>query len=221
MSTPSPEAGESLSFLSSPDTRYVCSCTPSKCPSLISPHSIRPSGCRQGRQGRPQGDRVQGWRPCRSWCTRCVCTSHSKLFRRRVAHSRSRFAVGSCYDCKACNTGQENYCPKGVDTYNAKYENGDLAHGGYSSGIRVHERFVFALPEGLSDEDAAPMLCGGLTVYAPLKRFGTGPGKKVAIAGIGGLGHFAVQVSFERKGLGYSCFANIRSKSLVRRCPRS
>jgi len=106
--------------------------------------------------------------------------------------------VCSCFECKACENDLENYCmgsgDKGpVDTYNAKYENGDIAHGGYSNGVRVHERFVFAVPEGLKDEDVAPMACGGLTVFAPLEFYGTGPGKKVGIVGIGGLGHFAVQ----------------------------
>ncbi|KAL8292147.1 hypothetical protein RQP46_001613 [Phenoliferia psychrophenolica] len=102
--------------------------------------------------------------------------------------------VCSCFECGPCKSDNENYCVTGgVDTYNAKYENGDIAHGGYSSGIRVHERFVFPLPEGLSDEDAAPMLCGGLTVFAPMLRFGVKKGTKVGIAGLGGLGHFAVQ----------------------------
>lgn len=70
--------------------------------------------------------------------------------------------VCSCFECANCKSDNENYCETGgVDTYNAKYENGDIAHGGYSTGIRAHERFVFKLPDGLSDEDAAPMLCGG------------------------------------------------------------
>ncbi|KAK4048466.1 alcohol dehydrogenase [Microbotryomycetes sp. JL221] len=87
----------------------------------------------------------------------------------------------------------ENYCVTGgVDTYNAKYENGDIAHGGYATAIRAHERFVFKLPDGLSDEDAAPMLCGGLTVYGPLKNYGVGKGTKLGLLGLGGLGHFAV-----------------------------
>ncbi|GAA98437.1 uncharacterized protein L969DRAFT_87055 [Mixia osmundae IAM 14324] len=108
-----------------------------------------------------------------------------------------RVAVGaqvcSCFECNNCKNDNENYCPNGVDTYNAKYPNGDLAHGGYSAGIRVHERFVFPLPEALKSEDAAPMACAGLTVYSPIVRNGTGPGKRVAVLGLGGLGHFAVQ----------------------------
>jgi alcohol dehydrogenase (NADP+) len=63
-----------------------------------------------------------------------------------------------------------------------------MAQGGYSSAIRVNDRFVFAIPEALKSEEAAPLLCAGLTVYSPLKRNGAGPGKTVGIIGIGGLG---------------------------------
>lgn len=75
-----------------------------------------------------------------------------------------------------------------VDTYNAKYESGDIAHGGYATAIRAHERFVFALPEKLEYENAASMACAGLTVFSPLTRFGVKAGSKVGIIGIGGLG---------------------------------
>lgn len=74
-----------------------------------------------------------------------------------------------------------------------RYENGDIANGGYSTAIRAHERFTFAIPDKLSSVDAAPMLCAGLTVYAPLENLKVGPGSKVGIVGVGGLGHFAVQ----------------------------
>jgi alcohol dehydrogenase (NADP+) len=67
-----------------------------------------------------------------------------------------------------------------------------FSQGGYSSHIRAHEQFVFKVPENISSTDAGPMMCAGLTVYSPLVRAGTGPGKKVAILGIGGLGHFAL-----------------------------
>ncbi|KII92544.1 hypothetical protein PLICRDRAFT_172621 [Plicaturopsis crispa FD-325 SS-3] len=105
--------------------------------------------------------------------------------------------VFACGQCRPCNSGDENYCQghNGVypaDTYNAKYPNGDIAVGGYSTGIRAHQQFVFAIPDELEDEIAAPMLCGGLTVYAPLKRHGCKPGAKVGVVGIGGLGHFAI-----------------------------
>ncbi|TFK37300.1 NADPH-dependent alcohol dehydrogenase [Crucibulum laeve] len=101
--------------------------------------------------------------------------------------------VCSCLKCEPCNTDNENYCPKPVHTYNSKYPNGDIAQGGYSTAIRAHERFVIPLPESLPLEQAAPLLCAGLTVYSPLVRNGTGPGKKVGIVSVGGLGHYAVQ----------------------------
>lgn len=81
---------------------------------------------------------------------------------------------------------EENYCPKQIDTYNAKYPNGDWSHGGYSSGIRCHEKFTFKVPDELELEQAASMFCGGLTTYSPLVRNGCGPGKKVGVVGIGG-----------------------------------
>lgn len=65
---------------------------------------------------------------------------------------------------------------------------GVMAQGGYSSVIRAHDRYVFAIPEAIESEHAAPMLCAGLTVFSPLVRNGTGPGKTIGIVGIGGLG---------------------------------
>jgi alcohol dehydrogenase (NADP+) len=91
-----------------------------------------------------------------------------------------------------CKSNNENYCPKQVDTYNANYPNGDKAWGGYSSHVRVHEQFVFPIPDKLESNIVAPMFCAGLTVFSPMKRHGCGPGKKVAVVGIGGLGHFAL-----------------------------
>jgi len=72
------------------------------------------------------------------------------------------------------------------------YPNGDTAEGGYASHIRAHEYFVFKIPANIPSELAAPMMCAGLTTYSPLVRAGCGPGKKVAILGIGGLGHFGI-----------------------------
>merc|ERR1712225_94696 len=85
----------------------------------------------------------------------------------------------SCMDCNRCKSDNENYCKSQVDTYNAKYPHtGDIAHGGYSTGCRVHEQFVFPIPDNLEDKYAAPMLCGGLTVYSPLVRHGAKMGAK-------------------------------------------
>ncbi|KAF7986712.1 hypothetical protein HWV62_20248 [Athelia sp. TMB] len=119
--------------------------------------------------------------------------------------------ICACFECKPCKTDNENYCANLVDTYNAKYPNGDIAHGGYSTGIRAHERFVFPIPDGVDLADAAPMLCGGLTTFSPLIRNGAGTtAKKVGIVGIGGLGHFAVMWA---KALGCEVYAFSHSPS--------
>ncbi|GAA5852598.1 hypothetical protein JCM3766R1_005376 [Sporobolomyces carnicolor] len=100
--------------------------------------------------------------------------------------------VSSCMECNPCKTDNENYCPKQVDTYGAKYPDGVVAMGGYSTAIRAPEKFVFKVPDAIELDDAAPMACGGLTVFGPMYRWGVKSGHKVAIAGLGGLGHFAV-----------------------------
>lgn len=79
-----------------------------------------------------------------------------------------------------------------VDTYNSNHHCGTPAQGGYSTSIRTQQQFVFPIPEAIKSEHAAPMLCGGLTLFSPLIRNGAGPGKRVGIVGIGGLGHFGV-----------------------------
>ena len=80
-----------------------------------------------------------------------------------------------------------------VNTYGSVYPNDEgKSYGGYADYNRTHSRFVFKIPSGLSSEDAAPMLCGGITVFSPLKHNGCGPGKTVGIVGVGGLGHFGV-----------------------------
>ncbi|KAF2281444.1 GroES-like protein [Westerdykella ornata] len=94
--------------------------------------------------------------------------------------------------CPQCKSDNENYCPNQIDTYGGKYPDGTVTHGGYSSHVRAHEYFTFKIPDNLETTIAAPMLCAGLTTYSPLKRLGAGPGKKVAIVGLGGLGHFGV-----------------------------
>ncbi|KDR78016.1 hypothetical protein GALMADRAFT_138174 [Galerina marginata CBS 339.88] len=101
--------------------------------------------------------------------------------------------ICSCFECVPCKTDNENYCPKMINTYNSKYPNGDIAWGGYSTAIRAHERFAFRIPNELALEHAAPLLCAGVTVYSPLVRNGAGPGKRVGVVGIGGLGHLAIQ----------------------------
>jgi len=101
-------------------------------------------------------------------------------------------------------TDNENYCPDQIDTYNSKYPDGVRTMGGYSNGIIAHEQFVFPIPDAMESKHACSMLCAGLTVFSPLVRNGAGPGKKVGIVGIGGLGHYAIMFA---KALGAEVFA--------------
>ncbi|KZT10968.1 GroES-like protein [Laetiporus sulphureus 93-53] len=100
--------------------------------------------------------------------------------------------IGSCMECRACKASYENYCPHGIPTYNGQYPDGIVSQGGYGTAIRAHQQFVFPIPDEIESRDAASMMCGGLTVFSPLKTHGAGPGKKVGVVGIGGLGHYAV-----------------------------
>lgn len=102
--------------------------------------------------------------------------------------------IGSCGECEYCQAGRQNVCLKGnVQTYNGRFYDGTPTFGGYSNTIIVNENFVLAIPAGLPLDAAAPLLCAGITVFAPLKRYGAGPGKRVAIMGMGGLGHLGVK----------------------------
>ena len=102
--------------------------------------------------------------------------------------------VGSCGECEYCQAGRENVCLKGnVQTYNGRYYDGQETYGGYAREIMVSEDFVLSIPEALEMAAAAPLLCAGITVYSPLKRWGAAPGKRVAVIGLGGLGHMAVK----------------------------
>ncbi|KAF3179899.1 hypothetical protein TWF106_004690 [Orbilia oligospora] len=116
----------------------------------------------------------------------------------------------SCGDCKQCKNDNETYCKFQKDTYGALQSDGTISQGGYSSHIRVHDFWVFPIPEKLASVDVAPMLCAGITVYSPLVRNGAGPGKKVGIVGIGGLGHFGIMFA---KALGAEVWAISRSEA--------
>jgi D-arabinose 1-dehydrogenase-like Zn-dependent alcohol dehydrogenase len=101
--------------------------------------------------------------------------------------------VGCCLQCQACKQGEESYCTKAVDTYNGVHAaTGMRCHGGFAERMVVDSRFCFPIPDALPSETAAPMLCAGITVYSPLRRWCT-PQSAVAIVGIGGLGHLALQ----------------------------
>ena len=102
--------------------------------------------------------------------------------------------VDTCGECENCQRDLGNYCLKGfVPTYNGRHYDGTPAYGGYSRNIVVNQRYVLRIPDGLSLEEAAPLLCAGITTYSPLRTWGAGPGKKVAILGLGGLGHMGVK----------------------------
>ncbi|KAK7415253.1 hypothetical protein QQX98_006002 [Neonectria punicea] len=100
--------------------------------------------------------------------------------------------LGRQGDCEECAAGLESYCAKMVVTYGSTHFNGGKAMGGHATHHRCPSHFVVKIPDGLASELAAPMLCGGLTLYAPLKYHACGPGKEVGIVGVGGLGHFGV-----------------------------
>ncbi|KAI5367186.1 Putative alcohol dehydrogenase, zinc-type, GroES-like superfamily, NAD(P)-binding domain superfamily [Septoria linicola] len=95
-------------------------------------------------------------------------------------------------DCEECQNGMEQHCQHTVNTFASPYPDGQMSYGGYADYNRTNSHFVFKIPEAIASEDAAPMLCGGITVYSPLKQNGCGPGKRVGIIGVGGLGHFGV-----------------------------
>ena len=104
--------------------------------------------------------------------------------------------VDSCRECENCLAGEEQYCLAGnVGTYNSIGKDGRPTEGGYSTHIVVDQDFVIGIPEGIALDEAAPLLCAGITLYSPLKHWNAGPGTKVAIVGMGGLGHMGVKIA--------------------------
>ena len=104
--------------------------------------------------------------------------------------------VDSCRECANCLAGEEQYCLNGIiGTYNATGRDGTTTYGGYSRQIVVDENYVLGIPEGIGLDEAAPLLCAGITLYSPLKHWNAGPGRKVAIVGMGGLGHMGVKIA--------------------------
>ena len=123
-----------------------------------------------------------------------------------VGDAVTRYAVGdrvgvgclvdSCGECEMCREDHENFCTKGsVGTYNSQGYDGEWTKGGYARQVVVGERFVLRIPDGIELSEAAPLLCAGITSYTPLVRWGAGPGKKVAVVGMGGLGHMGVKIA--------------------------
>lgn len=124
-------------------------------------------------------------------------------------------AAFSCGECHRCENDDEQYCKKGTGTYNmpdVHFGDGYVTQGGYLSHLVADEQHVFKIPEGIESVHAAPLMCGGLTVFSPLVRnLGeNAQGKKVLIIGLGGLGHMAVMLA--AKGLGATVVVSLRTK---------
>ncbi|WP_281915897.1 NAD(P)-dependent alcohol dehydrogenase [Caldimonas thermodepolymerans] len=105
--------------------------------------------------------------------------------------------VDSCQECDQCQKGEEQLCREGnVQTYGGHDRiTGEPTQGGYSKHIVVREAFCLRMPEGLDLSKAAPLLCAGITTYSPLRTWGVGPGSRVGVIGLGGLGHMAVKLA--------------------------
>ena len=122
-----------------------------------------------------------------------------------VGSSVSKFKVGdrigvgvfidSCRECEPCKKGMQNYCDKGMTgTYNGYERDGKtIAFGGYSTGFVINEDYAVTIPSNLDMAGVAPLLCAGITLYSPIRHFKVGKGSKVAVMGLGGLGHMGVK----------------------------
>jgi uncharacterized zinc-type alcohol dehydrogenase-like protein len=137
----------------------------------------------------------------------------------------------SCHFCEWCRAGEEHLCPKAQPTCVGR-------NGGFADSLRVNSRFVVPIPESLDSLSAAPLLCGGVTVYAPLRNHGARPSSRVGVIGIGGLGHLALQFArafgsevtafssskdkeAEALSLGAHAFVNTRETSSIKKLARS
>jgi alcohol dehydrogenase (NADP+) len=139
---------------------------------------------------------------------RPACPGHEIVGRvTRVGASVTKLKVGdlagvgcivdSCLHCSACDEGLENYCEHGMTgTYGGvEKQTGKPTNGGYSTSIVVRDHHVLKVPASLDPARAAPLLCAGITLYSPLRHWNAGPGKKVGIVGLGGLGHMGVKLA--------------------------
>ena len=163
----------------------------------------------------------------------------------QVGSDVTKFAVGdiagigcfidSCRECAACNGGIEQYCTKGsAQTYNStEMDRETPTFGGYSKHYVVDEQYALKVNATGDLSGIAPLLCAGITTYSPLKRWGAGPGKKVAVAGLGGLGHMGVKIAAamgaevtvlstspskeaDARALGATGFINVRDEESVK-----
>src|SRR3954470_19102352 len=107
--------------------------------------------------------------------------------------------VNSCRECENCLAGEEQYCLQGnTQTYGSVDRDGTITYGGYSDHVVVDEDFVVTIPDGLELDVAAPLLCAGITTYSPLRHWDAGPGRRVGVVGLGGLGHMTVKLAKAR-----------------------
>ncbi|XP_024186148.1 probable mannitol dehydrogenase isoform X1 [Rosa chinensis] len=120
--------------------------------------------------------------------------------------------VSSCQSCESCANNLENYCPKWIGIFGAKYHDGTTTYGGFSNIMVVDEHFVVRIPDNLPLNGAAPLLCAGITTYSPLKYYGLDkPGMHVGVVGLGGLGHLAVKFA-KAMGLKVTVISSSRNK---------
>ncbi|WP_040014495.1 NAD(P)-dependent alcohol dehydrogenase [Dermacoccus sp. Ellin185] len=120
--------------------------------------------------------------------------------------------VDSCRECEWCKKGEENNCPNAVGTYNGiDRHDGRPTAGGYSQAIVVSEAFALHIPEKLDAAAVTPLLCAGITTYSPLRTWGVTEGSKVAVVGMGGLGHVAVKLA-KAMGAEVTVISQTRSK---------
>ncbi|KAJ1995186.1 hypothetical protein GGI25_002106 [Coemansia spiralis] len=117
--------------------------------------------------------------------------------------------------CQACSHGLDPHCPKAVYTYNSKYPDGQQAQGGYADAVRVDASYAFKIPSSIDPVHAAPLMCAGTTVFAPMLRKGVKKGDRVGVVGIGGLGHLAIQYA---SALGAEVIAFSHSPSKREQC---
>jgi uncharacterized zinc-type alcohol dehydrogenase-like protein len=121
--------------------------------------------------------------------------------------------VDSCRACASCRAGEEQYCERGMTaTYNARDVDGAPTHGGYSTRIVVDQNYVLRIPSAIPLDRAAPLLCAGITTYSPMRHFGVKAGDRVAVVGLGGLGHMAVKF-----GRAFGAYVTVLSTSESKR----
>lgn len=119
--------------------------------------------------------------------------------------------VDSCGTCQNCQDDLEQFCPKMVGTYNSRAKDGSITYGGYSTRVVVDESFTLRIPDNLDMAAAAPLLCAGITTYSPLRTWKAGPGQRLGVVGLGGLGHMAVKLG-HAMGCEVTVFSTSRTK---------